>query len=88
MSFHATQRNPCHSLPNLKQECSQSKIIYFNGFTKHINFSNQVNNDSIQNDSKHFINSIGKDVMRNLTGFYFAVDGSLTIYELKTFGKS
>ena len=29
----------------------------------------------------------GRDAIRELTGFYFAIDNSLTIYEFRQFGK-
>ena len=34
----------------------------------------------------HFRN--GRDAIRELTGFYFAADNSLTIYEFRQFGKT
>ena len=30
----------------------------------------------------------GRDATRELTGFYFAVDNSITVYEFRKFGKT
>ena len=36
----------------------------------------------------NFLFRNGRDAVRELTGFYFAVDNSLTIYEFRQFGKT
>ena len=33
------------------------------------------------------LSKLGRDAIRELTGFFFAIDNSLTIYEFRQFGK-
>lgn len=36
----------------------------------------------------YFVYSVGRDAVRELTGFFFAADNTLTVYEFRKFGKT
>ncbi|KFV78589.1 Calcyphosin-2, partial [Struthio camelus australis] len=88
-STHADVDQACHGLPGLgtaplrfrKRTLHETKVKTKSGLTENM-LSNKLRFDS------RIVSRNGRDACRELIGFFFAYDKSLTVYEFRQFGKN